>query len=217
MSVQFSYYKPKDNLPYALYIPQGKAPKGGWPLIVFLHGSGERGKDGKKQAAVGLGPAIQANPENWPAVVLMPQCPLKLQWRGKPLEQVFELLAGVEAAYKTNKKQVYLTGLSMGGYGSWNLACMHPERFAAVAPICGTGDPFAVWFALGQVPIWNFHGTADDVVPVSFSRVLADALHKAGSTQALFTEYVGEKHDVWNRVYQDQPFIDWLFSQKQRG
>lgn len=216
MSIQFSFHKPKDNLAYALYIPEGKAPKGGWPLILFLHGSGERGKDGKKQASVGIGPAIQENPENWPAVVIMPQCPTSSQWRDKPLEQAFELLATVEKEYKTNKKQVYLTGLSMGGYGSWNLGSMHPERFAAIAPICGTGDPFAVWFNLGKVPIWNFHGTADDVVPVSFSRVLADALLKAGNTKALFTEYLGEKHDVWNRVYRDKPFIEWLFVQKRR-
>lgn len=214
MTVQFSYRKPEDQLPYALYIPSGKAPKGGWPLILFLHGSGERGRDGKKQAEVGIGPAIQENPENWPAVVLMPQCPAKAQWAGEPLAQAYGLLAEIEKTYQTNPRRVYLTGLSMGGYGSWNLAALYPKRFAAIAPICGTGDPFAVWFKLGKVPIWNFHGTADDIVPVSFSRVLADALYKAGNTQARFTEYVGEKHEVWDRVYCEPSFIEWLFSQK---
>ncbi len=182
-----------------------------------MHGSGERGKDGKKQAAVGIGPAIQENPADWPALVLMPQCPASEQWQGKPLEQAYELLKAIEKQYKTNQRRVYLTGLSMGGYGSWNLGCMHPERFAAIAPICGAGDPFAVWQKLGKVPIWNFHGTSDEVVPAGFSRALADALAKAGSTKALFSEYVGEKHDVWNRVYREKAFIEWLFAQEIAG
>ncbi|MCX7602113.1 MAG: alpha/beta fold hydrolase [Meiothermus sp.] len=212
----FSHHKPRALLPYALYLPQGQAPRGGWPLILFLHGSGERGRDGKKQATVGLGPAIQANPKSWPAVVLMPQCPKEAQWRGEPLARAYELLGQIETQYQTNPRRVYLTGLSMGGYGCWNLACQYPERFAAVAPICGAGDPFLVWQRLSRVPIWNFHGAADEVVPVSFSRALTDALAKAGNAQARYTEYPTEKHDVWNRVYRESEFIRWLFAQQKR-
>lgn len=210
----FSYHKPKDSLPYALYRPEGQAPKGGWPLIVFLHGSGERGKDGRKQAAVGIGPAILEQPGNWPAVVLMPQCPAKAQWRGKPLEQAYELLGQIEREHRTNKNRVYLTGLSMGGAGAWSLGALHPERFAAMAPICGSGDPFTSWSSLGRMPIWNFHGSADEVVPASFSRALADAMAKAGNSRAIFTEYAAERHDVWDRVYRDPALIAWLFAQK---
>ncbi|RIH90034.1 Poly(3-hydroxyoctanoate) depolymerase [Meiothermus luteus] len=210
----FLYRKPRGLLPYALYLPQGEPPEGGWSLVLFLHGSGERGGDGKKQTRVGLGPAIQENPEGWPAVVLMPQCPKGEWWRGEVLQKACELLNRVEAQYRTNPRRVYLTGLSMGGYGCWNLACLYPERFAAVAPICGAADPFWVWQRLSKVPIWNFHGAADEVVPVSFSRALADALAKAGNTQAHFTEYPTEKHNVWDRVYRDPTFVRWLFSQE---
>ncbi len=212
----FSYHKARALLPYALYVPPGKPPRGGWPLILFLHGSGERGQDGQKQATVGLGPAIQENPEGWPAVVLMPQCPKEEQWRDEPLNRAYKLLGQIEAQHKTNPRRVYLTGLSMGGYGCWNLACQHPDRFAAVAPICGAADPFWVWQRLSKVPVWNFHGAADEVVPVSFSRALADALAKAGNTQARFSEYPTEKHDVWNRVYREPDFIQWLFTRRRK-
>ncbi len=213
----FTYHKPKSQLPYALYLPEGKPPKGGWPLILFLHGSGERGSDGRKQSTVGIGPAIQENLQRWPAVVLMPQCPKGQQWAGEPLAQAYELLNQVEQQHKTNPRRVYLTGLSMGGCGSWNLGCLYPRRFAAIAPICGAADPFMVWQRLGKVPIWNFHGAADEVVPVSFSRALADALAKAGNVRARFTEYPTEQHDVWNRVYRELEFIQWLFAQQKRG
>ncbi|GIW34225.1 alpha/beta fold hydrolase [Meiothermus sp.] len=212
----FTYHKPRALLPYALYVPPGKPPRGGWPLILFLHGSGERGQDGQKQVTAGLGPAIEENPKAWPAVVLMPQCPKDEQWRGEPLNRAYKLLGQVEAQHQTNPRRVYLTGLSMGGYGSWNLACEHPKRFAAVAPICGAADPFWVWQRLSKVPVWNFHGAADEVVPVSFSRALADALAKAGNTQARFSEYPTEKHHVWNRVYREPDFIHWLFAQRRK-
>lgn len=212
----FVYRKPRSLLPYALYMPEGKPPRGGWPLILFLHGSGERGSDGKKQSTVGIGPAIQEKPDHWPAVVLMPQCPRGQQWAEKPLEQAYELLNLVEQQHKTNPRRVYLTGLSMGGYGSWNLGCLYPKRFAAIAPICGAADPFMVWQRLGKVPIWNFHGTSDEVVPVSFSRALADAVAKSGNPSARFTEYTTEKHKVWNRVYRELEFIHWLFEQRKR-
>jgi predicted peptidase len=183
---------------------------------LFLHGSGERGSDGKKQSTVGIGPAIQEKPENWPAVVLLPQCPKEQHWAGQPLEQAHQLLGQIEREHNTNPKRVYLTGLSMGGYGSWNLGCLYPKRFAAIAPICGAADPFAVRHRLGKVPIWNFHGTSDEIVPVSFSRALADALTKSGNLRARFTEYTAEKHSVWNRVYRESEFIRWLFEQQKR-
>ncbi|RDI96326.1 alpha/beta fold hydrolase [Meiothermus sp. QL-1] len=210
----FLYRRPRGLLPYALYLPSGPAPKRGWPLILFLHGAGERGADGRKQTTVGLGPALQENPSRWPAIVLMPQCPKTGWWRGEPLAKAYEILNQVEAQYGTDPRRVYLTGLSMGGYGVWNLGCQYPERFAALAPICGAGDPFWVWQRLARVPIWNFHGSADGVVPVSFSRALADALAKAGNARAHFTEYPNEEHAVWERVYREPGFIRWLFAQR---
>jgi predicted peptidase len=212
----FIYRKPRSLLPYALHTPTGRAPRGGWPLILFLHGSGERGNDGKKQSTVGIGPAIQENAVGWLAVVLMPQCPRGQQWLGEPLALAYELLNQIEQQYQTNPRRVYLTGLSMGGYGSWNLGCLYPQRFAAIAPICGAADPFMVWQRLGKVPIWNFHGTSDDIVPVSFSRALADALARSGNRGARFSEFTAEKHNVWNHVYREPEFVRWLFAQRKR-
>lgn len=215
MRVRFRYFDTQSgNLPFALYVPQGQPPALGWPLILFLHGSGERGQDGKKQAAVGLGPAIRENPQDWPAIVLMPQCPEGLSWGGSVLEAVYALLAEVEREARADRRRIYLTGLSMGGHGTWNMAMRYPDKFAAIAPICGAADPFAVMFALGGMPVWNFHGDADSVVPVEFSRVLKQALEKVGNEEHRFTEYKGVDHNSWDRAYREREFIQWLFAQK---
>ncbi|PZA08402.1 MULTISPECIES: alpha/beta hydrolase-fold protein [unclassified Meiothermus] len=214
MSVRFRYRKAAfDTLPYALYVPDGPPPKEGWPLVVFLHGSGERGCDGKKQTTVGLGPAIRENPEDWPALVLMPQCPQGLLWQGTVLEAVYALLCELERKAQIDSRRIYLTGLSMGGHGAWNMAIRYPDKFAALAPICGAADPFAVMSRLGHLPVWNFHGDADTVVPVEFSRVLQRALERAGNKNHRFTEYAGVEHNSWDRAYREREFIRWLFSQ----
>ncbi|ADH63599.1 phospholipase/Carboxylesterase [Allomeiothermus silvanus DSM 9946] len=215
MRVRFRYFDAHSgHLPFALYVPPGRPPALGWPLILFLHGSRERGQDGKKQTTVGLGPAIRENPEAWPALVLMPQCPQGLTWQGTVLETVYALLGEVERRAKADPRRIYLTGLSMGGHGAWNMAIRYPDKFAALAPICGAADPFAVMFNLGHLPVWNFHGDADAVVPVEFSRVLRQALERSGNKNYHFTEYAGVDHNSWDRAYREREFIRWLFSQK---
>jgi predicted peptidase len=212
---EFKFRKPKGGLPYALYVPEGAPPQGGWPLIVFLHGSGERGSDGKAQTTVGIGPAILEKPKRWPGVVLMPQCPDGLSWRGTMLEVVYGLLMQIEHEFKTNPSRTILTGLSMGGQGAWNMACTYPDRFAAVAPMCGAADPFEVG-RLRYARIWNFHGDADPVVLVECSRVLELMLKKAGNRSARFTEYTGVDHNCWDQTYRDAKFVRWIFSSRKK-
>ncbi|MBF6592979.1 MAG: dienelactone hydrolase family protein [Thermaceae bacterium] len=215
MKVRFRYFDTKSgNLPFALYVPQGQPPALGWPLVLFLHGSGERGQDGKKQAGVGIGPAIRENPQDWPALVLMPQCPEGLTWGGTVLEAVYTLLNEVQSEARADSRRIYLTGLSMGGHGAWNMAIRYPDKFAALAPICGAADPFGVMFNLSGMPVWNFHGDDDPVVPVEFSRVLEQALEKTGNENIHFTEYAGVDHNSWDRAYREREFIKWLFAQK---
>ncbi len=212
---EFTYRKPNGGLPYALHIPDDTPPEGGWPLIVFLHGSGERGSDGQKQTTVGIGPAILEKPKRWPAVVLMPQCPDGLSWKGTMSEVVYGLMTQIEREFETNPSRTILTGLSMGGLGAWNLACAHPDRFAAVAPMCGAADPFEVW-SLRETRIWNFHGDADPVVPVECSRVLEIMMKKVGNRSARFTEYAGVDHNCWDRAYRDAKFVRWVFSSRKK-
>lgn len=214
---QFRYGKRGvGHLPYALYVPEGAPPQGGWPLIVFLHGSGERGSDGQKQTTVGLGPAILENPRRWPAVVLMPQCPEGVNWKGAILEVVYGLLMQTEREFGTNPDRVILTGLSMGGHGAWNMACAYPDRFAAVAPLCGAADPFEVIRKLQRARIWNFHGDADEAVPVECSRVLELILKKAGNRTHKFTEYAGVGHNCWDRAYREAKLVRWIFSSRKK-
>jgi len=218
MSVRFRYRKAAfDTLPYALYVPDGRAPKEGWPLVVFLHGSGERGCDGRKQTTVGLPRYLKQHPERWPGIVAMPQCPEGLRWEGFVLESVYRLIGRLEREFGTDPDRLYLTGLSLGGHGTWNLACFYPDRFAAIAPMCGAADPFRVMFSLQRLPVWNFHGTDDDVVPVEFSRVLRQALEKGGNKSHRFTEYDNVGHAVWDRGYANEELPRWLFAQRRKG
>ncbi len=208
---RFIYRKPPGGLPYALHVPEGAPPEGGWPLIVFLHGSGERGSDGRKQTTVGIGAAILEKPGRWPAVVLMPQCPDGLAWKGTMLEIVYGLMVQTEREFETNPERTVLTGLSLGGQGAWNMACAYPDRFAAIAPICGAADPFEV-SRLRGARIWNVHGDADSVVPVECSRVLEIMLRKTGHRSIKFTEYPGVDHNCWDLAYRDPKFVRWVFS-----
>lgn len=216
--VRFRFRKATfDTLPYALYVPRGTPPEKGWPLVVFLHGAGQRGSDGRKQIAVGLPRHLKQHPERWPGIVTMPQCPEGLYWEGPVLESVYRLIMRLEQEFGTDPERLYLTGLSLGGHGTWNLACLHPDRFAAIVPMCGAADPLRVALALQHMPVWNFHGTDDDVVPVEFSRVLELALKKNGNKTHRFTEYDGVGHAVWDVAYANEELPRWLFAQRRKG
>lgn len=199
---------------YVVYVPRDYTAEKEWPVILFLHGAGERGSDGLKQTEVGLGRALRLFPERYPAIVVMPQCATGDRWAGRMAEMALRALDRTLEEYRIDRSRQYLTGLSMGGFGSWLIASQHPSRFAAVVPICGGGDPAAMASKLKDLPIWTFHGDADEAVPVARTREMVDAIKAAGGERIRYTEYPGVGHNSWDRAYASQELTDWLFAQK---
>ena len=167
-----------------------------WPLIIFLHGSGERGNDLSAVSAVGLPPEVAKRP-NFPFLVVAPQCPANEWWQ---TEKLTDLLADVRRKYQVDDDRIYLTGLSMGGFGSWMWATENPELFAAIAPICGGGDPLDADRLL-TIPVWAFHGQDDPTVPIERSREMLRALKLFGHKDARLTEFPGVGHNSWEKGY----------------
>ena len=217
---------------YQVYVPSNYAADRAWPVILFLHGAGERGADGLQQTNVGIASAIRANPSRFPAIIVMPQVPTDSQWVGAPADAAMIALRQTMSEFRSDPDRVYLTGLSMGGHGTWYIAYRNPNLFAAVAPICGwvpdmgqfrgsvavvpadSGPPLpALARQLRNVPIWIFHGEMDNVVNVAGSRDPAAALKDAGS-KARYTEYLGMGHNTWDATYGSKEFLDWLFAQR---
>src|SRR5947209_2566822 len=169
----------KTNLPgsinqhYLLYLPKGYDPQQGrrWPFILFLHGAGERGNDVERVKLQGL-PKILEYEVDFPFIVISPQCSPNNRWSTDVLNAVLDEAV---AEYNTDTDRVYVTGLSMGGFGTWALATAYPHRFAAIAPICGGGDADRVC-RLKHLPIWTFHGAKDTIVPIEKTEVLVEAL-----------------------------------------
>jgi dienelactone hydrolase len=212
-------------LPYRLFRPASTGPV---PLVLFLHGAGERGDDNQRQLAAGEpnGALVWATPE-WqaqhPCLVVAPQCPVGSRWVEVPFEggsytlapepapalhAALELVDALDEELAIARR--YLTGLSMGGYGAWDAIVRRPERFAAAVPLAGGGDPTQAARLVG-LPIWAFHGELDPVVPVSGSREMVAALERAGGAPR-YTEYAGADHEIWNRTYADPSLAEWLFS-----
>ena len=213
---------------YQVYVPRG-APRH-LPVILFLHGSGERGEDGLAQTDVGLGHAIRLHPQRFPAVVVFPQAPANGNWReGRPL--ALAARARTERECATDRDRVYLAGISMGGNGAWQLAYQDPRRFAAIVAVCefvaplhdypgvvpGAADPAGeVARQVAGVPAWIVHGGADPVVPVEASRRMAAALTAAGSP-VHYVELPGVGHDAWDVAFGDAAMVEWLFAQRRGG
>lgn len=195
---------------YVLHFPDGyKKSKNDWPLIVFLHGSGERGNDLSKVSVHGpLKYVNQGNQLN--AVILAPQCPVKETW---DTDVLTALIKEVVFTNRINFNRVYLTGLSMGGYGTWKIALEHPEIFAAIAPVCGRVDYVFVENArkLKEMPVWVFHGAKDQVVSVKNSERMVSALKKVGGDPK-FTVYPEAGHNSWTETYNNPEFYKWLLS-----
>jgi len=217
---------------YQVYVPIDYETKARWPVILFLHGAGERGTDGLVQTNVGLGPAIRRAPARFPTIVVFPQVPRDSQWVGTPGDAALAALAQTMKEFHTDPARVYLTGLSMGGHGTWYLAYRHPALFAAIAPVCGWIEEMARFRGsvpvvpaesgaalpalarrLGRLPIWIFHGEVDEAVPVTGSREPAAAL-RAASADVRYTEFLGSNHNVWDGVYASEEFTRWLFAQR---
>ena len=218
---------------YQVYVPSNWTKKKKWPVILFLHGAGERGDDGLIQTQVGIGSAIRLRADRVPAIVVFPQCSKNRWWAEAQMQaQALKALDQTMKEFNGDTVRVYLTGLSMGGHGTWVMASSNPAKFAAIAPICGLtrtppgyglaesdseasapADRYQAFAAkIGKTPVWVFHGDADPVVPVSESRKMVEALKAAGNVR--YTEYPGVEHNSWDKAYGEPEFFSWLLSQK---
>lgn len=201
---------PSGELKYLLFLPQGYGKsQQKWPLILFLHGAGESGEDLEKVKVHGPPKIVESKPD-FPFIVVSPQSP-KFGWNRPAL---VELLDEVIARYDVDEDRVYLTGLSMGGFGSWALASEHPERFAAVVPICG-GGKIEMTETLKNIPIWAFHGAKDTVVVLNQSERMVEALKKIGGNVKL-TVYPEAGHDSWTETYDNPELYEWLLGQRRK-
>lgn len=221
---------------YAVYAPRDNAQDQAWPLIVFLHGRGECGTDGQRQLAVGLGPRVLWNPEQYPAVILFPQKPDgDSEWEDH-LEALKAMMDATRASYRIDDDRVSLTGLSQGGHGTWAVNAEMPGTFAAIAPLCGyveapeagtdgrrrwpldrDGEAFArIVAAAAKVPVWAFHGEADDVVPAEQSEAVVAALQEIGA-DARLTTYPDVGHNCWDRAYGSEGLGAWLLVHRRRS
>ena len=205
---------------YLLFLPENYQARSRdrWPLILFLHGMGERGNDPWKVKVHGP-PKIAERVSNFPFLVVSPQCPDGEWWSNHHLAA---LLDEIIAQYKVDTNRIYLTGLSMGGFGSWSLAMEFPERFAAVAPICGGGNPlYPLAFnnerkaALKSLPFWAFHGDKDQSVALEESERMVNGLQKFGC-EAKLTVYSGVGHDCWTETYNNPALYEWFLAHQRK-
>lgn len=202
------------KLEYLLYVhrdyPEAQEK---WPLILFLHGGGEKGSDLKKVRRQGL-PKLLEKKDDLPFIVASPQCPGNSRWSDHTqILALNALLDELIEKYPVDEDRVYLTGLSMGGMGSWALGPAFPERFAAMIPICGGGNHRDAR-KLTDMPIWVFHGAKDRVVPISKSQEMVDALKRAGNNNVKFTVYPEAGHDSWTETYNNPEIYKWLLKHK---
>jgi predicted peptidase len=221
----------KQTYCYRLLKPAETEPGKTYPVVVFLHGAGERGDDNSKQLL--YLPERMAEPawrQKFPCFLIAPQCPAEKRWVEVPWEahestpmtdptpQMLAVAGMLEELLKSepaDPRRVYLTGLSMGGYGVWDFAMRRPERFAAVAPVCAGGDESKAG-RLAETPVWAFHGDADKTVPVERSRRMIEAIHAAGG-KPKYTELPSVGHNSWNHAYSDASgLLEWMFQQENR-
>jgi predicted peptidase len=196
------------ELNYLLYVPTDYEKQESWPLLIFLHGGGERGDDLELVKFHGPPKLIAAGKE-FPFIVASPQCRKGRWWQPTELVALIDELSG---KFKIDQDRVYVTGLSMGGIGSWELAGHAPDRIAAIAPICGGGETH--WTrSMGKMPVWAFHGAKDKSVPIERMQTMIDALKKNGS-EPKFTIYPEAEHDSWTETYNNPALYEWLLSQR---
>jgi MYXO-CTERM domain-containing protein len=219
------------TLPYRLFKVKNPTAGTKYPVILFLHGAGERGDNNTSQLMANAGATVwatDAHQAEHPAYVIAPQCPAGKQWVdtdwtlgsystttvpvSDQLTTALEIADAVATEFGTDPARQYITGLSMGGYGTWDAVVRNPTRFAAALPVCGAGDPTKADL-IKLLPLWTFHGDADGTVPVKGSRDMVTALKAVGST-VQYSEYPGVGHDAWTMTYANEAVIDWLFENK---
>ena len=215
------------ELDYYIYLPEGYGQKQeAWPLMVFLHGAGERGHDLNKVKTHGP-PKLVDQGKDLPFIIVSPQCPTDQWWPNK-IEHIMALIDETVEHYSVDESRIYLTGLSMGGYGTWATASAHPERFAAIAPVCGGGLPYMAR-NLKDIPIWAFHGDNDKTCPIEKDQKVFAEMKKIGGNMK-FTTWAGDGHGVAAKMFtgsengstkfssgrcDTEPiFLKWLFNQK---
>ncbi len=225
-------------LPYRILYPENMQDGRQYPLILFLHGAGERGSDNEKQLIHGADLFLKKeNRRQFPAIVVFPQCPENGWWVDRAaiepaltgnsdsedadygpstdMQRVIELMQELIENPSTSKNQVYVMGLSMGAFGIFDLLHRHPEWFAAAVPICGGGDYRKAEKYARRVSIWAFHGSEDNVVPVEASRRMVEAIEAAGGT-IKYTEYQGVNHNSWDPAFAEDDLLSWIFSQRKK-
>lgn len=219
------------ELNYRFHAPAKVTAGKRYPLVLFLHGAGERGSDNAMQMFHGVWPVLSyMKKKGIEGYMIAPQCPQRQQWvntpwalrshkmPAKPSEAMalaMELLEKTLKEYPVDARRVYVTGLSMGGYGTWDIVQRRPDLFAAAMPVCGGGDSTLAW-KIRSVPIWAFHGDRDDAVPCVRSRQMVSALWQCDGN-VRYREYPGVGHGCWGPTYNDEKVLDWLFSQKNVG
>ena len=207
---------------YLLHLPPGyKAnTKKRWPLMIFLHGAGERGTNLSLVAKHGP-PKVVKSKTDFPFILVSPQCPTGERWDN---ETIMALRQHAIEKYRIDTNRVYLTGLSMGGFGSWSLGVTYPNKFAAIAPICGGGETIPILLAdkrkqdqLKKLPVWAFHGAKDSAVKLEESEKMVNALKRIGSENVQLTVYPEAQHDSWTETYDNPKLYDWFLSHSLRN
>ena len=221
-------------MPYRLFIPQNYDPQQSYPLVLFMHGAGERGEDNVKPLEASSGAQLWARPENqakYPCFIVVPQCRAGKQWVDVPtfrtdrysidelpasmeMQAVVDLLDALQEEFNIDASKLYVTGYSMGGYATWDLILRHPHLFAAAIPICGSGDPTKAPL-IGHLPLRIFHGADDTTVPPDGSRNMVNAINALGKSDReadYYTEYPQTGHGSWEKAYAEENLVDWLFN-----
>jgi predicted peptidase len=227
-----------DTLPYRILYPKNYSTAKKYPLVFFLHGSGERGKDNERQLFWGADLFLDsANREKFPAIVVFPQCPRNSFWNAVtftkfddslrfnfpatkiPIKPMLLLLALTDELAKNSSvdtNRIYVGGMSMGGFATFDILWRRPHFFAAAFPICGGGNPDQVNLYADKFPIWIFHGSIDPIVPVADSRLMYKTLKAAGA-DVKYTEYAGVKHDSYKKAFAEPGLLPWLFAQRKNS
>lgn len=215
-------YEARIYMPYRLLKPKDYDPNRAYPLVLFLHGMGERGSDNSLQLINGVSEFFaneQARAKHT-CFAVIPQCPADDTWANwndrtsgltRPARAALDIVAALQKEFSIDPARLYIGGLSMGGFGTWDIIAAHPDIFAAAFPICGGGDP-AQAARLVNIPIWAFHGAEDNVVKPDQSRRMIKAIQDAGG-QPKYTEYPGVGHDSWTNAFHEPGLLDWLFAQ----
>lgn len=218
---------------YQVFVPAPAHRQGLVPIVLFLHGSGDRGNDGYDQVKTGLGPYLRSHLGDFPALVVLPQVPDGEEWSGINATMALQALDQAIAEFNGDPQRTYLTGMSMGGYGTWEIALQQPQRFAALVPICGAilsphedreylvvtpvaylSDPYtALAQRLQHIPVWIFHDAQDDQVLPHDDRKIFRAFNNLNA-DVRYTEYPHGNHNAWDATYRDPKLWQWLFAQK---